>query len=191
MKASLLASTASRSQPSATLPTATAQMAMPLLWLIEIVAVSALSRRTTSGSPVEAAITSISLSDCRSLGNFRLAATAHFAVHRPSRQSERRLANRRPLNRADSLSLSQTSAAGTSLSRCSSQYTSVMKPGWEWPHQWPLNSRFVAWRSSIPFPWPCRIPPHGSDKDEGLPVEECGVTRPLRGPDSRYARDRT
>src|SRR5581483_2081183 len=101
--------------------------ALPARWLKDMLTSRALPASRTSGTPDGSEPTSIS----ESAGTVRPSCpmtllTADFAVHLPKRQSSRRFGKRMAAMRSRSPGLSQSSAAGTSCSVCSSQHMSMV-----------------------------------------------------------------
>jgi len=115
----------SKSQPSSTPGDANAQRALPSRWLSEMITAADMLAIRTSGAPDAAGRTSILARDSEPVGRFKEAATPHFAVQRPNRQSSHRLAKRIRLSRSSSRALSQVLSLGTSASACSSQCASI------------------------------------------------------------------
>ena len=118
--ASLRGSIASRSHPSAVVPSATVASARPARWLSERARSAGESSISASGAPSSAAAI---ITDSRATP--RHAATAAFPVQRPSRQSSRRLGTRSSERTSPSCSLSQRSCRGTSPSSRVSHPSSV------------------------------------------------------------------
>src|ERR1700719_757733 len=113
----------SRSQPILAPDSATVHTAVPERWLSEIVTDDFWLSRYTSGPPDGAARNSMFARAGGSLGRWRQAARARFAVQRRNRQSLRRLAKRMLRREHNSLALNHRFSARTSASACSRQYT--------------------------------------------------------------------